>query len=57
MSIPALMNGIFGSKKWMAELARKGGSSTSFAKSEASRLNGTNQLTANINAVNIPKVV
>ncbi|MGF1934014.1 MAG: DUF2442 domain-containing protein [Nostoc sp. ChiQUE02] len=41
LSVPALMNGIFGSKKWMAELARKGGNSTSFAKSEASRLNGT----------------
>ncbi|MDZ7995338.1 MAG: DUF2442 domain-containing protein [Nostoc sp. EfeVER01] len=41
LSIPALMNGIFGTKKWMAELARKGGSSTSSAKSEASRLNGT----------------
>ncbi|MEH2381096.1 MAG: DUF2442 domain-containing protein [Nostoc sp.] len=41
LSISALMNGIFGTKKWMAELARKGGSSTSFAKSEASRLNGT----------------
>lgn len=40
LSIPALMNGIFGTKKWMAELARKGGSSTSAAKSEASRLNG-----------------
>ncbi|WP_373530180.1 DUF2442 domain-containing protein [Nostoc sp.] len=41
LSIPALMNGIFGTKKWMAELARKDESSTSFAKSEASRLNGT----------------
>jgi hypothetical protein len=41
LSIPALMNGIFGTKKWMAELARKGGSSTSLAKSEASRLNST----------------
>ncbi|MEH2310052.1 MAG: DUF2442 domain-containing protein [Nostoc sp.] len=41
LSIPALMSGIFGTKKWMAELARKGGSSTSAAKSEASRLNGT----------------
>ncbi|MDZ8030145.1 DUF2442 domain-containing protein [Nostoc sp. DedSLP04] len=41
LSIPALMNGIFGTKKWMAELARKDGSSTSAAKSEASRLNGT----------------
>ncbi|OYD93836.1 hypothetical protein CDG76_17855 [Nostoc sp. 'Peltigera membranacea cyanobiont' 210A] len=30
-------------KKWMAELARKGGSSTSAAKSEASRLNGTDR--------------
>jgi Protein of unknown function (DUF2442) len=36
LSIPALMNGIFGAKKWMAELARKGGSSTSSAKSELS---------------------
>ncbi|MEH1873951.1 DUF2442 domain-containing protein [Nostoc sp.] len=36
LSIPALMNGIFGTKKWMAELARKGGNSTSTAKSEAS---------------------
>ncbi|MHC5823438.1 MAG: DUF2442 domain-containing protein [Nostoc sp.] len=41
LSISALMNGIFGTKKWMAELARNAGSSTSFAKSEASRLNGT----------------
>ncbi|MBN3948658.1 MAG: DUF2442 domain-containing protein [Nostoc sp.] len=41
LSISALMNGIFGTKKWMAELARKGGSFTSFAKSEASRLNVT----------------
>jgi hypothetical protein len=36
------MNGIFKTKKWMAELARKGESSTSAAKSETYRLNGTN---------------
>lgn len=38
--IPELVKGIFGTKSWMAELGRKGGQSTSKAKSEAARKNG-----------------
>lgn len=38
--IPELVRGIFGTKSWMAELGRKGGQSTSKAKSEAARKNG-----------------
>lgn len=40
LDIPALMNGIYGSKAWMQQLARKGGESTSDAKVAASRANG-----------------
>lgn len=35
-----LLNGIFGTKTWMAELGRKGGRATSAAKANAARLNG-----------------
>lgn len=40
--LPALMEGIFGSKQWMASrLGAEGGKSTSEAKTRASRINGT----------------
>ncbi len=35
-----LLNGIFGTKTWMAELGRKGGHVSSDAKAKAARLNG-----------------
>lgn len=35
-----LLNGIFGTKTWMAELGRKGGRVSSDAKAKAARLNG-----------------
>ncbi|WP_219729955.1 hypothetical protein [Sodalinema gerasimenkoae] len=34
------MQGIFGSRNWMAELGRKGGQKTSTAKRQAARENG-----------------
>lgn len=40
LSIPSLVIGIFGSKAWMRELARRGGASTSPAKATAARANG-----------------
>jgi hypothetical protein len=39
-SLPGLMMGMFGNKAWMAEFARRGGSSTSAAKAASSRANG-----------------
>lgn len=39
-SVPALLKGIFGTKTWMAELGRQGGSATSEAKTLAARENG-----------------
>jgi hypothetical protein len=39
-SIPGLIAGIFGTKTWMSELGRKGGQTTSSAKSTAARENG-----------------
>ena len=39
-SVPALLKGIFGSKTWMSELGKKGGSTTSEAKALAARENG-----------------
>jgi Protein of unknown function (DUF2442) len=39
-SIPGLIAGIFGTKTWMSELGRKGGQTTSRAKSTAARENG-----------------
>ena len=40
LSIPALVVGIFGSKAWMRELARRGGASNSPGKVAAARANG-----------------
>jgi hypothetical protein len=39
--LPALMQGVFGSKRWMAGvLGAKGGAAKTAAKSEAARRNG-----------------
>jgi hypothetical protein len=39
--VPALMQGVFGSRRWMAqELGARGGSARSSAKSDAARANG-----------------
>lgn len=40
ISIGGLMNGVFGTKAWMSELARRAGSATSPAKAAAARANG-----------------
>src|ERR671917_86743 len=40
LSVPALLKGAFGSKTWMSELGKKGGSATSEAKAAAARENG-----------------
>jgi hypothetical protein len=39
-SVAGLLAGIFGTKAWMAELGRQGGSITSEAKRAAARANG-----------------
>ena len=41
LSIASLVIGIFGSKAWMRELARRGGSASSPAKAAAARINGS----------------
>jgi Protein of unknown function (DUF2442) len=38
--VPALIDGVYGTKRWMAALGRKGGSATTEAKQAASRANG-----------------
>jgi hypothetical protein len=38
--IPALIDGVFGTKRWMSELGRRGGAMTSSAKAAAARENG-----------------
>jgi hypothetical protein len=38
--VPALLKGILGSQRWMAELGRKGGEAKSAKKAEAARKNG-----------------
>ena len=38
--VPGLLRGIYGSKKWMAEIGRRGGSVRSAAKKKAARANG-----------------
>jgi len=38
--VPGLLRGIYGSKKWMAEIGRSGGSVKSAAKKRAARANG-----------------
>lgn len=39
-TVTGLLNGVFGTKAWMKELGRKGGSKKSEAKTEAARING-----------------
>ena len=38
--VPGLLRGVYGNKKWMAEIGRSGGSVTSTAKKRAARANG-----------------
>lgn len=38
--VPALLEGVFGTRRWMAELGKKGGHARSPAKATASRANG-----------------
>lgn len=38
--VPALLGGVFGTRRWMAEVGKKGGSVRSSAKAAASRRNG-----------------
>ncbi len=38
--VPALMEGVYGNRRWMAELGRKGGAAKSVAKRLASKANG-----------------
>lgn len=38
--VPALLEGVFGTRRWMSDLGRKGGARTSDAKSAAARVNG-----------------
>lgn len=40
LTIAGLMNGVFGTRKWMSELARRAGRVTSPAKAAAARANG-----------------
>lgn len=40
MSVPELLAGVFGTRKWMAELGRQGGRVTTEAKRAAARENG-----------------
>jgi hypothetical protein len=38
--VPGLLRGVYGNKKWMAEIGRRGGSVKSAAKKRAARANG-----------------
>lgn len=40
LSLNGLMNGVFGTRRWMSELARRAGSVRSPAKAAAARVNG-----------------
>lgn len=40
LTLGGLMNGVFGTRKWMSELARRAGRTTSPAKAAAARANG-----------------
>jgi hypothetical protein len=40
LSVRGLMNGVYGTRKWMSELARRAGRATSPAKAAAARANG-----------------
>ena len=39
--VPALIEGVYGNRRWMAELGKKGGRAKSEAKRKASQANGT----------------
>ena len=39
-SLAGLLAGVFGTRAWMQEMGRRGGSTTSTAKAAAARLNG-----------------
>jgi hypothetical protein len=38
--VPGLLRGVYGNKKWMAEIGRRGGFARSVAKKKAARANG-----------------
>jgi hypothetical protein len=38
--VPALIEGVYGNRRWMAQLGRKGGKATTEAKRRASKANG-----------------
>jgi Protein of unknown function (DUF2442) len=38
--VPGLLRGVYGNKKWMAQIGRRGGSARSAAKKAAARANG-----------------
>ncbi len=38
--VPALIEGVYGNRRWMAQLGRKGGAAKTEAKQKASRANG-----------------
>ena len=38
--VPSLLRGVYGNKKWMAEIGRRGGSVKSAVKKRAARVNG-----------------
>ena len=38
--VPGLLEGVFGTRRWMAEIGRKGGAVRSRAKARSSRVNG-----------------
>jgi len=38
--VPALIEGVYGNRRWMAQLGRKGGSAKTPAKRQAARING-----------------
>jgi hypothetical protein len=40
MYVPGLLRGVYGNKKWMAQIGRRGGSVKSAAKKRAARVNG-----------------
>ena len=40
LHVPALIEGVFGSRRWMQQIGKLGGSSRSAAKSKAARANG-----------------
>ena len=39
--VPGLLRGVYGTKKWMAQIGRSGGAETSAAKKRAARANGS----------------